>query len=168
MKAQGIPVGASLVDNSLLQYSKKLIAHAATTQTKLVLPTDIQVAEKSFDGPLVNKSCSSIQENDYGIALGPQSTTLYASEIGTAKTIFFNAAMGFSQRPETMLATKKLIESIGASSAYGVIGGGDSVACAKTYSQGNGIRHLSTGGGATIAYISGLPLPGLKALCATK
>jgi phosphoglycerate kinase len=168
MKASGIDVGKSLVDDSQIDHCKELIARATNTKTKLIFPTDLQVATGSWNGPLSNKNIAQLTSNDVWTALGPVSTKVYASEIAQAGTIFFNAAMGFPQRPETLVAAKILIEAIGASSAYGVIGGGHSVALANTCNRGTGIRHLSTGGGATLTYLSGAPLPGLDALCAIK
>ena len=167
MKASGINIGKSLVDDSQLDHCKELMARAANTKTKLIFPTDLQVAAGSWNGPLTNKNIAQLTSNDVGVALGPISTALYAKEITQAGTIFFNAAMGFPQRPETLVAAKTLIEALGASSAYGVIGGGHSVALANSCKRGAGIHHLSTGGGATLTYLSDIPLPGLEALCRT-
>lgn len=168
MKAQGIPVGTSLVDDTLVDHCKKLMLRAASTKTTLVMPTDLQVAAGSLNGSLTDKKSNQLAPDDISIALGPVSTARYSAEIATARMVFFNAAMGFTQRPETLVAAKTLIEAIGTSSAYGVIGGGDSIALANTCPQGPGIRHLSTGGGATLTYLSGAPLPGLEALCDTQ
>lgn len=168
MKAQGLPVGTSLVDDTLVGTCKNLLSRAASTKTKLVMPTDLQVAAGSWNGPLSNKNIAQLTSSDVGIALGSLSTATYAAEIAQAGTVFFNAAIGFTNRPDTLIAAKTLIEAIGNSSAYGVIGGGDSVALAQTCVLGTGIKHLSTGGGATLTYLSGAPLPGLEVLCVTK
>jgi phosphoglycerate kinase len=167
MKAQGLPVGKSLVDDSLVDCCKDIIARSAQTKTKIVMPIDLQVAAGSWNGPLSDKKINQLALDDVGVALGALSTKRYISEIAQAGTLFFNAAMGFSQRPETLGAAKALIEAIGASSAYGVIGGGDSVALANNCVRGPGIKYLSTGGGATLTYLSGEPLPGLAVLCHT-
>jgi phosphoglycerate kinase len=129
-----------------------------------MLPTDLLVATETLKGPLCFKKSDQLASNDIGVSLGPVSTSTYIAEITRAKTIFFNAAMGFSQRPETLSPTKQLIEAIEKAHAYGVIGGGDSVAVAQSCPHKKGIRHLSTGGGATLTYLSGQELPGLTAL----
>jgi len=175
MKAKGLSTGKSLVDESLVHHCKKLIVRAEQTKTELIFPTDLQVAAGSWNGPLSDKKSDQLLPDDVSIALGPLSTLFYAEKITVARTVFFNAAMGFTQRPETLFAAKTLIETLGASAAYAVIGGGDSVALANAYSfeklvhrpsiHGLKTKHLSTGGGATLTYLSGAPLPGLEALC---
>lgn len=165
MRAQGMNTGASLVDTALIDTCKNIITRAAAKKTKLLLPTDLVVAHKTPQGPLSTKSVTDLAPDDIGVTLGSASLTRYKEELSHAKTIFFNAAMGFLWQPETLTATKDLIEALGSLSAYSVIGGGDSVAIARTCQRGKGIRHLSTGGGATLAYLSGEKLPGLEAVC---
>lgn len=163
MKACGIDTGASLIDESLVARCKKMLTKTATTNTKLLLPTDLQVADGTVNGPLSYKAIEHLAPTDIGITLGPKSLALYKKELSRARTVFFNAAMGFAWRPETLQATQELIIALGTMSAYSVTGGGDSVAIARTCQLGN--VHLSTGGGATLTYLSGLPLPGLEAAC---
>lgn len=165
MKSKGLPVGSSLVDDSLLQLCSQLMDQARQAKTTIVLPSDLLVAQSSYEGALSEKLVTDLTQEDVGISLGKESTLQYLEEIKKAKTIFFNAAMGFVSRQETLIPAQKLITAIGNSSAYGVIGGGDSVALTQNLSYGPGIKHLSTGGGATLTYLSGQPLPALEALC---
>ena len=87
MRAQGISVGTSLVDNDLIPLAQKILAKAAHSRGKLVIPTDFMVGSKDLSGTL--SITSKISEGQMGIALGPQSLKLYTGEIGTAASLFF-------------------------------------------------------------------------------
>lgn len=163
MKACGLPTGASLVDEALVPRCAEMLTKAAALNTKLLMPTDLQVADTTVNGTLSNKKIHKLLSTDIGIALGTESLELYKTELAKAHTVFFNAAMGFAWRPETLHAAQELITELGTLPAYSVIGGGDSVAIARTCKHST--VHLSTGGGATLTYLSGIPLPGLAALC---
>jgi len=161
-KALGKPVGKSLVDDTALEICTEIINQAQKQNIRLVLPIDYQVADKSIEGPLTTIEAKNFPENGIGISIGPKTIELFSQEIQQAQTIFFNAAMGFTHRPETMKGTHAILKAIAHATGTSVIAGGDSVAAAQQIGIEDHIDHLSTGGGATLAYLSGQELPGLQ------
>ena len=164
LKAQGFEIGSSLIDPNLLIYANKLIKIAKDNNVKLIFPDDFLVSCKSMNGDLSYKNLTDLKDSDFGISIGPKSLTNFEHEIINAKTIFFNCAMGFFERPETLEPLGKLLEIMSKSKSYTVIGGGDSVAAVQYFGLENQINFLSTGGGATLEFLSGKILPGLKYL----
>lgn len=164
LKALGKPVGKSLVDPAQFEAMRELW-QLPTAREIIQLPTDYQIALDSPKGTISFTADDEIPEHALGTAIGPETIIEFGSIIKDAKTIFFNAAMGFANRPETTQATKHLLQAIAESEAYTVVGGGDSVSAAFAAGIAEKINFLSTGGGATLAYLSGEKLPGLSILC---
>jgi phosphoglycerate kinase len=162
----GKPVGKSLVDDTMLDTCKKIILDAERSHTSYIFPVDYQITydAPSFRSPLIlslSKDADNFPDNAIGISVGPKTVELISQEINQAKTIFLNCAMGFSEHPTTQQSTQDIITAMAQSSAKTIIAGGDSVDIAlhtKHYQQ---ITHLSTGGGAALAYLSDKLLPGL-------
>lgn len=161
LKILNKPIGKSLVDDSLLKKCKEIILHAETTNTQCIMPVDYQVSYDSFDGPYEIIDASTFAENAIGISIGPKTLEECIGHINAAKTIFFNCAMGFAEKPETQESTKNIICAMAQSSAKTIIAGGDSVDSALHTEHYKDIDHLSTGGGAALAYLSGAIMPGL-------
>jgi len=164
LKAQGIAVGKSLIDNQALPLCQALIAKAKKYDTNICFPLDYQVALDTLQGELIIVDANSIPENAIGMSIGPKTVELFTQKINEAKTLFFNAAMGFETRKETLRGTRSLLRAISKAQSFRVVGGGDSVAAAQMIHVDTQIDYLSTGGGATLAYLSGQKLPGLLAL----
>ena len=164
LKALGKPVGKSLVDNTALELCRNIIEQAKKNNGKLVFPVDYQIAHQAIEGPLSVVDAHNFPTDGVGIAIGPKTIELFSQEIHQAQTIFFNATMGFAGRPETMKGTYALLQTIAHASGTSIIAGGNSVAAAQQIDIENQIDHISTGGGATLAYLSGMQLPGLHAL----
>jgi phosphoglycerate kinase len=169
MQAEGISVGKSLVDISALDTCKKILNQAKKQNVEILLPLDYQIAQDTLMGALSYVDAKNIPSYGIGISIGPKTIAAYTNLLKKAHTIFFNAAMGFTQRPETRHSTYALIQALAQSSGYAVIGGGDSVAAAEKMIKEKKIEkdkigYLSTGGGATLAYISGQTLPGIAAI----
>ena len=154
MKAQGISVGKSLVDDSLLEKC----SHILKETDKIIFPIDFQVAENSVDGPL--SITKKIMPHQIGISTGPKSLTIYKDYIQKAGTILFNGPMGFMEKPKTTIYTKELLEEIRKSSGTSVVAGGDSVGFVEQYAI-KGIDNLIVGGGSALYFLAGLELPGL-------
>ncbi len=155
-------VGKSLVDTTMIPTCKEIMLQAENSNIPCIFPVDYQVAYNSIDGPLDIVDGQKIPDNAIGISVGPKTVANITEIINHAKTIFLNCAMGFSERPETQESTIAIINAMAQSSAITIIAGGDSVDSAfhaKYYSQ---IDHLSTGGGAALAYLSDTVLPGLN------
>ena len=161
LKALQIPVGKSLVEDDMIEHCKALLRDAENHQVRVVFPQDYQISYNSMEGPFILWPYDTVPENGIGIAIGPQSIEQCAQEIKKAQTIFLNCAMGFPEKPETRISTKEIIGCMAKSSAMTVIAGGDSVDCALRTPGYSAISHLSTGGGAALAYLSGTSLPGL-------
>lgn len=165
LKALGHEVGKSLVDNSALASCKEFLAYAAQQKVEILFPLDYQIAENTLDGQLNIVEADKMPHNGFGISVGPKTLKLYIEKINKARMIFYNAAMGFPSRPETLQGTSTLLQALAISPAFSVIGGGDSVAAAQKCGIKNSLNtYLSTGGGATLAYLAGERLPGLEAL----
>lgn len=154
LKAQEKAVGNSVVDNEMIEICKRLIQ-----QNKLMFPTDYLVAQNDQHGAL--SYSSSIGPDQFGISIGPETIAQYATRIQQAQTVFFNGAIGFSERPETLNGMKALFEAMAQSKGTTIVSGGDSTA-ALEHSGIKGITYISTGGGSTLYYLSGETLPGLE------
>lgn len=162
LKSQGKEVGLSLVDPGSFDLCKKLVQHAQHKGVEIVFPVDYQVTDRNIDGALSIVAAEQFPPNSIGVSIGPKTIEHFGGIINNAHTIFFNAAMGFPHRSETMQGTSALLQTIEKSHALSVIGGGDSVAAAQNLVMSK--PYLSTGGGATLTYLSNKPLPGLVAL----
>jgi len=164
LKARGAAVGKSIIDRGSLKECTELMTQAGKTNVELLFPVDFQVARKSTEGPLEIVPATAIPADSIGISVGPETIAAWQPEIEKAKSILFNGSSGFIDRPETLTGTYSLMEAIANSNAYSVIAGGDTVAVAEKLGFDNKVTFCSTGGGATIAYLSGDVLPGLAAL----
>jgi len=164
LASQGVSVGKSLVDNEAIALCQKLLDKAKKNKVTIHFPVDYQVALNSLDGQLINVDARDIPANAIGVSIGPKTIEQYVKIINNARTLFFNAAMGFEYRRETLQGTFALLRAIGASQGFRVVGGGNSVADAQIIQVDKEVDFVSTGGGATLAYLSGQQLPGLVAL----
>ncbi|HSW74120.1 MAG TPA: phosphoglycerate kinase [Candidatus Limnocylindria bacterium] len=163
LKALGKPVGASLVDTAHIQLCKQIYEQAQQHGVQLVFPLDYQVAHATFNGPLSYVDAEQFPKDGVGISIGPKTQQLIAPLIAQAGTIFCNGLMGSIGRPESLQGADMVYSAMATSPAFTVIGGGDSVAVAQRGGYDKNISYISTGGGATLAYLAGQELPGLKA-----
>lgn len=164
LKAQGYEVGESLVENSMLEAALQFLQEAQHTKTHVIVPTDIWAMSNPPRGTFRDVSSKHLVRTDLGISLGTQSLQELIPILQKARTLFINAAMYLPTIPgseDRFIQLLHLIEKE-ASRAYSVIGGGDSVALAQQYGLTHLFDYVSTGGGATLAYISNEPLPGLQ------
>lgn len=163
-KALGKQVGKSLVDDNALALCKQIFQQAKEKNVNVVFPVDYQIALNTIQGPLSIVPSDTIPDDGVGISIGPQTAQHYSEIMSNAGTIFFNGAMGFLERKETLQGMKAIFDAMGQSNGMSIIAGGDSVATAQVLDATAGIDHLSSGGGATLAYLTGKPLPGIIAL----
>jgi phosphoglycerate kinase len=160
MKAQGEPVGKSLVEEDKVSLAKDLLARAGG---KLLLPTDHVVATELTEGA-EHRDVSQIPDGMIGVDIGPATSQAYAAVISKAKTIIWNGPMGvFEMRPFDR-GTVALAKAVAASGAVSVVGGGDSEKAVKSSGLADKISHISTGGGASLEFLAGIELPGVAAL----
>jgi phosphoglycerate kinase len=128
------------------------------------MPIDLQVADQSIDGALSIVDVQAIPNTSVGISIGPKTIELYRQKITQAKTIFYNGLMGFQERPETLQGMHALLQAMTNSHAFTSVGGGDTVGAAESLGFADSLSFCSTGGGTTLSYLSGQPLPGIEAL----
>jgi len=165
LKAQGVEVGRSLVEDDKVDLARQLLQFAERRTIKLLLPADHVVAEKvdaSAAAEVVNTR--PIPSDRVGVDIGPATRAEYAREIAAAKTIVWNGPMGVFEIDQFAQGTIAIAKAVAASSGTSIVGGGDSIAAIAKAGVESKITHISTGGGATLEFLSGLTLPGVAAL----
>lgn len=165
LKAQGYDIGKSLLEPQLIEVAKRILQQAEKKQTQIVLPIDSVASEKFEENPKteVIKHGDSFGQK-MGLDIGPQSITYFEKFIQKAKTVFWNGPMGAFEIKPFDEGTKQLAKQIAQCEGYTVVGGGDSLAAVKKLGFGEAFSHLCTGGGASMEYLEGKILPGLKVL----
>ncbi|MDH6610840.1 phosphoglycerate kinase [Streptomyces sp. SAI-208] len=171
LKAKGHEVGASLLQEDQIPAVQEYIERAEKTGVELVLPVDAVVAPAFPDlktkapADATTVAADAIPADRMGLDIGPASGKLYASKITDAATVFWNGPMGVFEHPEFAEGTKAVAQALLDSSAFTVVGGGDSAAAVRILGfDENAFGHISTGGGASLEYLEGKTLPGLAAL----
>ncbi|MGL6247932.1 MAG: phosphoglycerate kinase, partial [Culicoidibacterales bacterium] len=163
MKAQGLNIGKSLVEEDKLELAKMLLEKAGD---KLVLPVDT-VAAKEFsnDTDFRTVSVNDIAEDEMGLDIGSASVELFSNIIASAKTVVWNGPMGVFEMSNYANGTIGVCEAIAKlEDATTIIGGGDSAAAAMQLGFADQFSHISTGGGASLEYLEGKDLPGVSAV----
>ncbi|HET6402769.1 MAG TPA: phosphoglycerate kinase [Candidatus Kapabacteria bacterium] len=165
LKAQGKEIGKSLVEDDKVELAKSLLDHS---QTHLVLPVD-SVAAKEFKNDTEYKTVSqdNIPKDWQGVDIGSKTIELFTKEIAGAKTIVWNGPMGVFEMPNFARGTLAIAEAMARATANGattVVGGGDSVAALEQAHLADKMSHVSTGGGASLEFLEGKVLPGVRAL----
>lgn len=146
------------------ELAQKIKDQALTHHVQLLLPIDYLIGKNGWNGPFEYTSADKVTSSDTIIAVGPNTLDTWAPHIAQAQTIFFNGPMGKIEQPETTATLGKLLTLISQSSGFSVVGGGDAVAAVNHFNLAASFSFCSTGGGATLAYISNQPLPGLDVL----
>ncbi|MDE3227412.1 MAG: phosphoglycerate kinase [Acidobacteriota bacterium] len=166
LKAQGKEIGTSLVEAEMLDVVKGLIATAEKNGVKLLLPTDIVVAPAfAADATPTLVAADAIPADQMGLDIGPVSAAAFAAEIARCKTVFWNGPMGVFEFPNFAAGTKVVAQALTEVSGISVVGGGDSAAAVRALGFADSqFGYISTGGGASLEYLEGKELPGLKAL----
>ncbi|MGD8403167.1 MAG: phosphoglycerate kinase [Anaerolineales bacterium] len=161
-KAEGYPVGDSLVEDDALDSAKEILSEAGS---KFRLPVDVVIADK-FEAGADHKTMSTgpIPDGWRILDIGPETTEHYAKIIKDAKTVVWNGPMGVFEFPEFATGTLDIAQAAAESGAVTIVGGGESVAAVKQSGVADKITHISTGGGASLEMLEGKVLPGLAAL----
>jgi phosphoglycerate kinase len=160
MKAQGKPTGNSLVEADKVDLAKEILA---VSREKILLPVDHVVAAEVKEGA-ANNAVKVIAEGLMGLDIGPRTVEAFSAEIAKAKTIIWNGPMGVFEKPPFDKGTVALAKAVAESGAISVVGGGDSEKAIKSAGVADKISHISTGGGASLEFLSGIELPGVAAL----
>jgi phosphoglycerate kinase len=168
LKAQGLTIGKSLVEEDKLDLSKRILADAKQKNFKFLLPLDNVIApEFKPDAPSKIVESSAMPADQMGLDIGPKTIEAYKAEIAKAKTIVWNGPMGVFEMPAFAEGTREIAKAVAAATTAGatsIIGGGDSVAAVHESGLANQISHISTGGGASLEFLGGRKLPGVEAL----
>jgi phosphoglycerate kinase len=160
LKAKGEPTGKSLVEEDKLELAKTLMHEAGD---KLLLPADHVVADE-FKAGADNQIVTTIPEGKMALDIGPKTIEEYEKVVKGAKTIIWNGPMGVFEMPPFDKGTVALAKAVAESGAVSVVGGGDSEKAIKAAGVTDRITHVSTGGGASLEFLSGIELPGVAAL----
>lgn len=171
LKAQGHEVGKSLLQEDQIPVVREYLARAEAKGVEFVLPVDItgatefpDLAGKAPASPVVS-GVDAIPADVLGLDIGPESRKLFAAKLADAATIFWNGPMGVFEHPDFADGTRAVAQALVDSSAFSVVGGGDSAAAVRILGfDENAFGHISTGGGASLEYLEGKTLPGLAAL----
>ena len=159
LKAKGIDIGKSLLEEDSLEFCQKMIA---TYGDKLVLPVDVNVTtEFSEETPHHNCKVSEIGADEMAMDIGPETIAMMKEVLANAKTVFWNGPLGVYEMKEYQKGTNELLKTIANSSIHSVLGGGDIVAAASELGFKDKVSHASTGGGATLEFLEGKELPGI-------
>ena len=160
LRARGESTGKSLVEEDKIELARELMASSGD---KLLLPVDHVVASE-FKAGAESEVVTQIPEGKMALDIGPQTIALYEGVIAGAKTIIWNGPMGVFEMPPFDKGTVALAKAVAASGAVSVVGGGDSEKAIKSAGVADKISHVSTGGGASLEFLGGIELPGVKAL----
>lgn len=162
LKAQGAPVGKSLVQDDKVRLAKRLLERCQQKGVSVFLPVDHAVA-LSADSEEVDY-VKEIPSDMAAFDIGPETVARFSKVLSRASTVFWNGPMGFFEREAFNKGTMGVAQAIAESDSYSVIGGGDSAAAVKSLKLEDAFSHLSTGGGASLEFIEGRELPGIKAI----
>ncbi|MGH9444624.1 MAG: phosphoglycerate kinase [Terriglobia bacterium] len=164
LKAKGREVGASKVEDDKLDLARELMQAAAERKTDLRLPQDHVVTGKIDASSTAEVTKGAVPGGRLGVDIGPATRGEYAAVIKSAKTIVWNGPMGVFEIPQFAEGTLAIARAVADSSAVSIVGGGDSVAAVMKAGVADKISHISTGGGASLEFLSGIKLPGVEAL----
>jgi len=168
LKAMGIAIGTSRCEEDKLELALALRQEAEAAGTRLLLPLDhLVAAEFNENSPCAITTDQAIPEGKMGLDIGPETVALYVEEVRKARTILWNGPMGVFEMDPFAAGTLTLAEEMADAAdrgAYVLVGGGDSVTAAAKAGVTARMSHISTGGGASLEFLSGMELPGVAAL----
>ena len=163
LAASGVEIGASRVERDKIELAKAILAKATECGVAVELPRDHVVAP-ALEAEDQAEISAVLAPGLMGLDIGPETVATYGRWIEEAATIFWNGPLGVFERSAFAGGTRGIAESVAASSAHVVVGGGDSAAAITKFGLAGQVAHVSTGGGATLRYLEGATLPGLEAL----
>jgi phosphoglycerate kinase len=167
-KAHGGKIGLSLVEEDYLETALRIEKLAIEHNVELLIPVDSVNANKFENEAETNLSgISDVPDGYMGLDIGAKTEALFAEAIKSSKTILWNGPMGVFEMDNFSSGTKAIADAVVEATnngAFSLVGGGDSVAAVKKYEYEEEVSYVSTGGGAMLEYLEGLPLPGIKAI----
>lgn len=169
LKAKGLSVGSSMVEEDFVALATQLLEEAKEKGVALILPTDILAADK-FDNDAATQVVTvdeGVPDGWMGLDIGPESLKTFQTELSECKTIIWNGPMGVFEMPtfaKGTLGIATLLAELTEKGVVTVVGGGDSVAAIEQMNFADRVTHVSTGGGATLELLGGAVLPGVAAI----
>ncbi len=165
LASQGYNIGKSICEEDKIDLAKDLLAKAKEKGVKVILPVDIVIADKfAADAATKIVPADKIDPEWMGLDCGPETSKLNAEALKDAKTVVWNGPMGVFEFDAFAKGTEEVAKAVAASGATSIVGGGDSIAALKKTGLSDKISHISTGGGATLEFLEGKPMPGIEAI----
>jgi phosphoglycerate kinase len=161
LKAQGVAVGKSLIEESMVEEVKDL----SLTSNKLRVPIDVEMAPSTeADAPTQTVAVANVPDDQRILDIGPETVELYKMILDTAKTVVWNGPMGYFELPQFEAGTKQIAEILAGLDAQTIAGGGETLEAITGLKLSNKFTFLSTGGGAMLSFLEGKVLPGIEPL----
>ena len=165
LAAEGYNIGKSLLEADKVDLARTLIKTAQQGGVKLLLPTDVVIADKfAADAQHKVVAVNAIDKEWMALDIGPKTGAVYAAALKDAKTVVWNGPMGVFEMDAFANGTETVAKAVAASGATSIVGGGDSIAALEKTGLSDKITHISTGGGASLEFLEGKVLPGIAAL----
>lgn len=159
LKSKGYEVGNSLVEDDMLKECKSLLKKY---DSKIILPIDFSTSKDEDSASYKNTYIYEFLKDDIGFDIGKDTIKLFNNIINNSKTVFWNGPLGLVEKEEYKKGSFGVLDNLSQQKVTSILGGGDIVSFATNEKYEDKLSFLSTGGGATLNYLAGLPLPGLK------
>jgi phosphoglycerate kinase len=165
LKTQGYEVGRSVVEEDKLGLAKDLLQNSAKSGVPILLPVDVVVAKEiKANASAKVVPVTNIPSGSHVVDIGSRTIELFSKELKTCRTILWNGPVGVYEIPQFARGTRSLVELLSTANATTIIGGGSSCDIVQEMGLSHRMTHVSTGGGATLEFLEGAPLPGVEAL----
>ncbi|MGJ9417215.1 phosphoglycerate kinase [Massilia sp. CMS3.1] len=165
MKAVGLNIGKSLVENDLVNEAKRIIDMMSARGASVPIPVDVVCAKEfSPTAAATVKDVADVSDDDMILDIGPKTAAMLAAQVATAGTIVWNGPVGVFEFDQFAEGTKTLALAIADSNGFSIAGGGDTLAAIAKYNIGDRIGYISTGGGAFLEFLEGKTLPAVEIL----
>jgi len=164
LAARGLDVGRSLCEGDKLALARSLMAMAEESQVDLLLPIDVRVGTSVESDEAQTTAVDAIPADAMALDIGPETERLFRDRLRRAQAVFWNGPMGLFENAAFAEGTLAVARAAADCPGFSVVGGGDSVAAVKQADLASRFDHVSTGGGASLEYLEGRPLPGVEAL----
>lgn len=164
LAARGVPIGASRLEAETTEAAAGLLDRAKDRGKDVRLPEDHVVARGGSEDDVGRTPGAAVTEGDAAMDIGPETVRRFVGEIRKARTVLWNGPVGRFEVPAFADGSRAIAEALAASSGVTVVGGGDTAAAVQAFGLAEKMTHVSTGGGASLEFLSGLALPGVEAL----
>ncbi len=164
LKAKGVKVGQSMVDEEKVELASQMLAEAEKRGVKILLPVDNLCASVFSPTAKAIKIKGDIPDNMMGLDIGPKTIRLFKNELKKAKTVVWNGPLGVFEFENFSKGTEKIAKAVAKVKGKTIVGGGDSIAAIHRLGKTKKITHISTGGGASLQMLEGKPLPGVEVI----